>query len=860
MRIVRKNFTEEIERSEKEVGEVIELLTKKGVFCYDYVDSWEKLEEAYSPIECFFNQLTNSGIDQKSYDHGKRVWNTSGCRDLGIMAFYQTLNKPAYPPKLKVADMVIGKPYRILAGRMVNSPWGETCLLEIQDGEQIRTIYLPQKISQSVKANSRQFLPAFNSGKDFVTHLERQRYQLAVSTGKRRKRSDLSERELALVRRKDREKKRLKRLKDEEVTNPETSSNKSDNPADSTPKTRKKLVRLVLENSSEPSCSDSPKSKTDAFLATEPSKDAIRKKLVFGEALKQDIKSRYETTSKIAEKQYLANLTRGRVVKKYRISSEVKRNVTPAIRIKIRDDFNLMNFKKKQRAAVEITRKSLENFYCENSIIDPGENAYVTVNGEKFQERYLQTSLTDLHQRYLKQINYHMGFTTFTKYRPSYCVAPKVTERDTCARHVHENFSLLVQSLFKNEMIPYNSSDKILSELLCAHRTDECFSRECPSCNQNNMKLEIADKESDEIFNYLQWITEKETRISARTKKEIQVQVTKKVLMTCKISNLEKLFHDSLRNFVEHEGRIFHQQNFWKNIENVITLSDLLFILDFSQNWLGKCTKEVHALHFGASRPQFSLHTGMLYSQLLNEGFTTISESLSHDAIAIVTHLKNILDFYLPRFPLVTNLGFLSDGPTTQYKNRFAIHAITQFLLPLYPQILTFSWNFSEAGHGKGPADGIGAVVKRAADDKVKYGADIMDLDSLMSALGDSVEKIHISPVSSDDISQVESQIDKVQAKAFVGLTKVHQYTWSEENPKQVFFNTLSCSACFPGVRCDHYCIRLINYDVVPNSSKKRKSTLEQPSKKTSKKVKRRVVEKMVRMTSKEVLRRNKKK
>ncbi|KAJ8671879.1 hypothetical protein QAD02_003138 [Eretmocerus hayati] len=32
MRIVRKNFTEEIERSGKEVGEVMELLTKKGVF------------------------------------------------------------------------------------------------------------------------------------------------------------------------------------------------------------------------------------------------------------------------------------------------------------------------------------------------------------------------------------------------------------------------------------------------------------------------------------------------------------------------------------------------------------------------------------------------------------------------------------------------------------------------------------------------------------------------------------------------------------------------------------------------------------------------------------------------------------
>ncbi|CAK6978575.1 uncharacterized protein LOC114571525 [Scomber scombrus] len=35
------------------------------------------------------------------------------------------------------------------------------------------------------------------------------------------------------------------------------------------------------------------------------------------------------------------------------------------------------------------------------------------------------------------------------------------------------------------------------------------------------------------------------------------------------------------------------------------------------------------------------------------------------------------------------------------------------------------TWNFLEAGHGKGPADVVGAAVKRRADDIIAQGKDI---------------------------------------------------------------------------------------------------------------------------------------
>lgn len=53
------------------------LVTRKGVFPYDYLDSWEKLNETcLPPRESFFNKLNNEGISQTDYDHALTVWHT----------------------------------------------------------------------------------------------------------------------------------------------------------------------------------------------------------------------------------------------------------------------------------------------------------------------------------------------------------------------------------------------------------------------------------------------------------------------------------------------------------------------------------------------------------------------------------------------------------------------------------------------------------------------------------------------------------------------------------------------------------------------------------------------------------------
>ena len=61
----------------------VELLERNGVFCYDYVDSFVRLDKlALPPREGFFNKLGNLEFSAADYDHAKLVFATFQCESL----------------------------------------------------------------------------------------------------------------------------------------------------------------------------------------------------------------------------------------------------------------------------------------------------------------------------------------------------------------------------------------------------------------------------------------------------------------------------------------------------------------------------------------------------------------------------------------------------------------------------------------------------------------------------------------------------------------------------------------------------------------------------------------------------------
>ena len=61
----------------------VNLLTRKGVYPYDYVSSLEKLSETQlPPKEEFYSKLNDEDISDDNYQHAIRVWNTFECKTI----------------------------------------------------------------------------------------------------------------------------------------------------------------------------------------------------------------------------------------------------------------------------------------------------------------------------------------------------------------------------------------------------------------------------------------------------------------------------------------------------------------------------------------------------------------------------------------------------------------------------------------------------------------------------------------------------------------------------------------------------------------------------------------------------------
>ena len=61
-----------------------DLLTRKLVFLYQYVNSWDRFNETQlPPIDAFYSNLNMSSISKEDYQHAQKVWEEFGIRDLG---------------------------------------------------------------------------------------------------------------------------------------------------------------------------------------------------------------------------------------------------------------------------------------------------------------------------------------------------------------------------------------------------------------------------------------------------------------------------------------------------------------------------------------------------------------------------------------------------------------------------------------------------------------------------------------------------------------------------------------------------------------------------------------------------------
>ena len=60
------------------------LLLRKGIYPYEYMDSWEKFDEnTLPPKEAFYSNLNLEDITEKDYEHAQKLWHAFKIKNLG---------------------------------------------------------------------------------------------------------------------------------------------------------------------------------------------------------------------------------------------------------------------------------------------------------------------------------------------------------------------------------------------------------------------------------------------------------------------------------------------------------------------------------------------------------------------------------------------------------------------------------------------------------------------------------------------------------------------------------------------------------------------------------------------------------
>lgn len=176
--------------------------------------------------------------------------------------------------------------------------------------------------------------------------------------------------------------------------------------------------------------------------------------------------------------------------------------------------------------------------------------------------------------------------------------------------------------------------------------------------------------------------------------------------------------------------------------------------MDFSENDNCKYGKEVQSAH--------------------------ISESLRHDPAAIYAHLEPVFTLTKKQIGKIKTAHFLSDGPSTQYKNKKMFYLIANQIATTL-DVEQIQWHFSESGHGKGAPDGIGGAVKRLADAAVGYGKDVCSFREFFSILKEKCQKVIILSTDEADMCKIDQVIpDKLNA--FKGTLRIRQIFWHKEH------------------------------------------------------------------------------
>ena len=147
--------------------------------------------------------------------------------------------------------------------------------------------------------------------------------------------------------------------------------------------------------------------------------------------------------------------------------------------------------------------------------------------------------------------------------------------------------------------------------------------------------------------------------------------------------------------------------------------------MDFAENFSCRSMDEIQTAYW--NQTGVTLHPIVVYymqnGNLKHKSLVMISDDMNHSAGTVKRFIEDLIPQLLEIDPEMMKIYYWTDSPSSQYRNRYMFNDVASHG-EMYGILAT--WNYFDAGHGKGPRDVLGDTVKRLADEVIFTGGQLV--------------------------------------------------------------------------------------------------------------------------------------
>ena len=360
------------------------------------------------------------------------------------------------------------------------------------------------------------------------------------------------------------------------------------------------------------------------------------------------------------------------------------------------------------RITAEDLVTKIADLLCQDEISKVSPDKNKTKNGTQI--RFRLHYLSVLHARFVAETGMECHYSTFTRHVPQHVIKPKASDWGTCLCAICLNPELKIEKLTKLGYLKPVVLDRM---------------------DDDGWELLFAKLEEHHVnISYVEW--RKVTSMTGPT------FFSRKFVSTKPMAMLAGELAEELRVLQEHLHRVKTQYKAFREAKHDAMAEDTTAMLqiDWSENVELNQTRQEHSSYYG--KISVSIHAGYIWSKETNYGFAALSDCTDHKAATVWSSLTPTLE------TLVQNgkekIIIVSDSPSSQYLNKSSFFFGQQFAKS---HGVSLTRIFLESGHGKGTADGIGAVTKRVINDNVSFSPDEAIKDAAQHLLFNCLKTVY---------------------------------------------------------------------------------------------------------------------